>query len=298
MNAMSLGQSFKEALIAKAEGKSIEIYDYCNECDLKRLLELNEPRHIIIVWDGRSNEIKQTPMRWALDFSIKMLDSIPEAANSISIVDLIGEEHDQECGMRMRKELLAEMSWVKLYTPLVPESVWFREGYLRILGDPCSLLKNNLSLNPRGRTPEVVKPLLKKNTLTSLANQWDASLELTDEKINHLIQLIWLLFQENNKPREVDLDTWWHKPFSSDESMPSYLVLLDRLSERCGALLGQSKNQTDEDISAVLERRDNSNLGFSWTFADPTRSGLESEHDKTKKFKELIDSCREQLVGR
>ena len=201
----------------------------------------------------------------------------------------------------MRQELLAEMPWVKLYAPLVPESegekVWFREGYIRLLGDPCSLLKggdNNFRLNSCGKTPEVA-PLLKKNTLTSLANQWDASLELTDEKINQLIQLIWLLFQENNKPREVDLDTWWHEPFRSDESMPSYLVLLDRLSERCGDLLGQRENQADEVISAVLERRDDSALGFSWTFADPTRSKFEYEYKKKKKFKELIDSCKELL---
>ena len=304
MNAMSLGQSFKDALIevAKAEDESIEVYDYCDECDLKELLELNKPRHIIIVWDGRSNKIKQTPMRWALDFSVKMLDSKPKADISISIVDLTGEKHDQECGIRMRQELLAEMPWVKLYAPLVPENsgekVWFREGYIRLLGDPCSLLKgegNNFRLNSCGRISEVVNPLLKKNALISLANQWDASLELTDEKINQLIQLIWLLFQENNKPREVDLDTWWHEPFRSDESMPSYLVLLDRLSERRGDLLGQRENQADEVISAVLGRRDDSALGFSWTFADPTRSKFESEYSKKKKFKELIDSCKERL---
>ena len=314
----NVGQSFKEALvkIAEEEDKPIEIYDYCNECDLKKLCALNEPRHIIIVWyersDEQSNEIKQTPMRWALDFSTKVLDSTSEAALSISIVDLTGEKHDRECGMRMRKELLAEMPWVKLYAPLVPESngeqVWFREGYTPILGDPCSLLKEvndnsgskKICLNSCGKTPEIVipYPLLKKNTLTSLANQWDASLELTDEKMNQLIQLIWLLFQENNKSREIDLDTWWHKPFRSDESVPSYLVLLDRLSERCGEILGQSKNQADEDISAVLERSDDSNLGFGWTFAGPTSSKLEFEYNKKKKFKELIDSCKEQLAGR
>ena len=165
---MSLGQSFKDALntIAEAEDASIEIYDYCDECDLQNLWALSEPQHIIIVWDGRKNEIKQTPMRWALDFSIKMLDSNPKADISISIVDLTGEKHDQECGMRMRQELLAEMPWVKLYVPLVPENsgekVWFREGYIRLLGDPCSLLRgegNNFRLNSCGRIPGIIDPL-------------------------------------------------------------------------------------------------------------------------------------------
>ena len=120
-----------------------------------------------------------------------------------------------------------------------------------------------------------------------------SDLQQSDLQIDQLIQLIWLLLREDCKPRRVDLDTWWHKPFISDESVPSYLVLLERLSERCSYHLGIDKHQVEEIISAVLQKRGDSD-GFSWTFADSTLNQLESEYKK-KKFKELIDACYKEL---
>ena len=235
------------------------VYDCNNDDDCKKLREHSYRRHTIIVWDGRSNGITQTPMRWALDVSIDILDSTSEEAISIYIFDLTAKKQDRECGMRMRQELLAEMPWVRLYAPLVPtygEQVWIRERYIPAWEAPSSLLKRkneHLILNLCGKPLKVEKPLIKKETLTSLADQWDASLKLTNQQTDQLIQLIWLLLQEECKPRGVDLDVWWHKPFSSGE--PSYLVLLDRLSERCGYLLNRHNHQVDEVISAVLKKR-------------------------------------------
>ena len=132
---------------------------------------------------------------------------------------------------------------------------------------------------------------IKRLINTYVNNQ--ADLQQADLQIDQLIQLIWLLLREDCKPKGVDLDTWWHKPFISDESAPSYLVLLDRLSERCSYHLGIDKHQVEEIISAVLQKRGDSD-GFSWTFADSTLNQLESE-DKKKKFKELIDACYKEL---
>lgn len=140
-----LGQSFKEALYEIAKREEIAIYDY-DGCDFKKLQALDEQKqHIIIVWDGQSDEIRQTPMGWALDFSTKMFDRKSKVTTYIYIVDLTGEEHDQESEMWIRKELLVEMPWVRIYAPLVPERIGekarIRDGYIPIVGDSWSLLK-------------------------------------------------------------------------------------------------------------------------------------------------------------
>ena len=157
-----LGQSFTKVLkkvlenetMQEQDGKSgpeersIIIYDYGTEKNFKILWDLHkseklpEKGHIIIVWDGKmwNNEPKDrlllphlTPMDWALAFSIKKL----EAEISIHIVDLTGGEHYEEWAMRMRYQLLAEMPWVKLYAPLIPEKSGIRQGYNPIIAPAC-----------------------------------------------------------------------------------------------------------------------------------------------------------------
>ena len=207
--ADTLGGSFKAVLTDIAKGKEqIAIYDYCDEDDFPWLWTLGYPefheflpenKHIIIVWDGRGwGDMRHqsllsphlTPMDWALAFSIKILCSKPEADISIHIVDLTGTEDDKKWAMQMRHQLLVEMPWVKLYTPLIPEEDGkqerIRQGYNPIIApasshdvSPPLIKKQNgggLCLNLSGETLKDAKTSDSRNRLIDLAKQWSASL--------------------------------------------------------------------------------------------------------------------------
>lgn len=196
----TLGGSFKQVLkdiTNKTLNETpIAIYDYCDEDDFKRLWKLGtDLQHIIIVWDGRgwSDEHNEnllaphlTPMDWALAFSIEILGKKPEADISIHIVDLTGEEHDNEWAMQMRHQLLVEMPWVKLYAPLIPKDgkpVRLRQGYNPI---DTLLEKHNSGspkLNPSGETLKDAQTSDSRNRLIHLARQWSAT--LTQSKDHH-----------------------------------------------------------------------------------------------------------------
>lgn len=140
----SMGATYKEKLNAliNPEGSTeqICICDYGDmgegkdfdwlwgDCLLKKL-----SRHLVVIWDG-TNKINErhagvlsrhlTPMDWALAFSIFLLrehnQDIPEL--SVHIVDVTGSFHEDIWSMQLRHSLLAQMPWVRLYAPLVPES--------------------------------------------------------------------------------------------------------------------------------------------------------------------------------
>lgn len=138
---------------------------------------------------------------------------------------------------------------------------------------------------------------------------------------NQLTELIWLLFQEDLKPRESSLHDWWHTPFKDDEPVLGRDELLGRLSRVCGTELFKKlrdsapeeksaicdkfglKEDDNRDscikkccevISVVLKEKDDPVLGFSWKFADQEQDD-DTIIEAKKRFKELIFLCNEWL---
>jgi hypothetical protein len=212
----ALGELFKQSLIT-AVGKSAAVFDYGATEDFQQLWgtdtgapavlkKVNGKQAIIIVWDGRKRanedananllEPHLTPLDWALAFSIKVLgDTALESRRNfrIHVIDLTGKAHD-EWAMRMRHQLLADMPWLTLHAPLIPntaegEQATYREGYQPIL-DGCGLLEQRGSawvLRGSGKTLAKYKAYGKN--LGDLAKQWVASLTQSDDHhdVNNVI---------------------------------------------------------------------------------------------------------------
>ena len=174
---MTIGKIFRNALEAAVAEQQAVVLDYGDKKTFVGLWEIDEGGSypvaignsmkrdencngqseekipIIIIWDGRAvggedawaNLLKPhlTPMDWALAFSIRALGQMmPNRPNvTIHIVDLTGQDHDA-WSMRMRHQLLADMPWVTLHAPLIPQAV-HRIGYRPILNGCNSLLTNN-----------------------------------------------------------------------------------------------------------------------------------------------------------
>ena len=162
---MTIGSIFAHALRTALNGQE-RVFDYGDQDTFVGLWTSGESRcpeafgegdelaarkPIVIVWDGRALsapdkgcqllEPHLTPMDWALAFSINALaqDEAPWCAGvSIHIVDLTGRDH-ASWSMRMRHQLLAEMPWVTLHAPLIPNAA-YRKGYAPILDGPNALL--------------------------------------------------------------------------------------------------------------------------------------------------------------
>lgn len=134
---------------------------------------------------------------------------------------------------------------------------------------------------------------------------------------DQLIELIWLLFQEDLKPKNINVDDWWHTPFKADESVIDHDDLLNKLSERCGDTLADHpdiwekaglklKPSRDRDpgddcieecrsiISAVLQESSTPALGFRWTFVG--QNGGTVVIDAKERFRMLIASCKELIT--
>ena len=134
-----------------------------------------------------------TPMDWALAFSIKILaqDKVPECADvAIHIVDLTGRDHTT-WSMRMRHQLLAEMPWVTLYAPLIPEGA-YRSGYRPIL-DGSGSLPNNGGMDSTLRAgTATLKACASRGygrNLAGLSRQWASTLVQTHDHhdLNNLV---------------------------------------------------------------------------------------------------------------
>ncbi len=213
---LALGEAFTQAL----NSELADVYDYQNIDNFQKLWNsngfgiptvLNEqgsPKNIIIVWDGRERqngdparqeddpagtllERHLTPLDWALSLSIKVL--VDPACKEkrdfrISIVDLTGKVHD-EWAMRMRFQLLAEMPWVTLYAPLIPEkdgdAAGYRKGYR-----PMPTEQNGWTeeLSAPGKINLAGQEARLRN-LEELAKQWVASLTQSEDHhdVNNVI---------------------------------------------------------------------------------------------------------------
>ena len=147
---------------------------------------------------------------------------------------------------------------------------------------------------------------------------------------NQLIERIWLLFQEDLKPRNVSLHDWWHTSFKADAAVLDLDTLRDKLSQGCGDILAgylanpkkipkKIPEEISEEISAikkkagleecqdfpyyskkceeimatVLQKKD-SELGFSWKFADQEQDD-DTIIEAKEQFKELICLCNKLL---
>lgn len=154
---MELCEIFTQALQKVVPG-NVVVFNYGNIEDFTSLWARNntdgspallqricDSHAIIVVWDGRelgdvssAPLLKQhlTPLDWALAFSLAVLaETRLETLAGIYIVDLTGQRHD-EWAMQMRHHLLAEMPWVTLHAPLVPDGAVFRQSYLPIVDAP------------------------------------------------------------------------------------------------------------------------------------------------------------------
>ncbi len=160
---------------------------------------------IIIVWDGRalsqSDERAEllkphlTPMDWVLAFSINALaqNEVPECADvAIHIIDLTGRDHTA-WSMEMRHQLLAEMPWVTLHAPLIPNGP-YRSGYRPVLDDYGSLLESNgngTGWNLRAGTATLKACAFDGfgRNLAGLSGQWASTLVQTHDHhdLNNLV---------------------------------------------------------------------------------------------------------------
>ena len=134
---------------------------------------------------------------------------------------------------------------------------------------------------------------------------------------DQLIELIWLLFQEDLKPENINVDDWWHTPFKADEPVLDHDNLLNKLSKRCGTVLAghyniwekaelKQKPNRDRDlrrdqcieecrsiISAVLKKSYAPELGFRWIWTFAGQKSGTAVSDAKERFRTLIDSCKE-----
>ena len=158
---------------------------------------------IIIVWDGRalSKSVERTeplephltPMDWVLAFSINALaqDEVPECADvAIHIIDLTGRDHTA-WSMRMRHQLLAEMPWVTLHAPLIPNGP-YRSGYRPVLDDCGSLLESNGTGWKLRAGTATLKACVSRGygrNLAGLSGQWASTLVQTHDHhdLNNLV---------------------------------------------------------------------------------------------------------------
>ena len=250
---MTIGEIFANALRNKV-GKQACVFDYGDKktfVDLwttktdnapvpvafkKCMVSTNESckdqskkRSIIVVWDGRAvaeegawvDLLKPhlTPMDWALAFSIRALgqQEIPDCAYvAIHIVDLTGQDHDA-WSMRMRHQLLADMPWVTLHAPLIPQGA-YRSGYRPILDGCNSLLTHNGS----GWTLRTGSATLKKASsrgygrhLEDMTRQWASTLVQSHDHhdLNNLVGP-WILASETPqgyKCKVPSLFAFWTK---------------------------------------------------------------------------------------
>ena len=135
---------------------------------------------------------------------------------------------------------------------------------------------------------------------------------------NQLIELIWLLFHEDLKLKNTNIDDWWYTPFKCDEFVLDRDELLNKLSVRCGDVLadhpdrwekaGLKKPNKDRDpgdhcieecrsiISAVLQSSSTPALGFRWTFVSQKSSTAVINTNAKERFRTLIASCRELIT--
>lgn len=181
---MTIGKNFAKALKTTLAGQAV-VLDYGDKDTFVKLWKIeakdsvpeaiktgiqcdascgdqSKIASIILVWDGRAFEESDawdsllkphlTPMDWALAFSVRALGQMENCPDiSIHILDLTGQDH-AAWSMCMRHQLLADMPWVTLHAPLIPQAV-YRKGYQPILNDCNSLLTNDsgeLELNASG----------------------------------------------------------------------------------------------------------------------------------------------------
>ena len=193
---MSMGNVMKEVLETKVN-KEAQVLDYGNKEDFCKVwrdgFEVDKP--VILIWDGQNSwEEDQgnfltphlTPLDWALAFSIKVLNNsggIDLNTFRIHIVDLTAADHDT-WSMRMRHQLLAEMPWLSLHAPLIPEGKRYRKGYLPIItieeGKNGLLVQNGSdewvlrSQLIDEAAPSPVQPT--RDTLKYIAGQWTSTI--------------------------------------------------------------------------------------------------------------------------
>ena len=191
-------------------GEQTQVYDYdSTDFDvlwsdqngkLGVLAQLQIRKRIVIVWDGSSNanadaiakQLKPhlTPLDWALAFSIKLAcDHLHEFRDGlgIHIIDLTGRKHD-EWAMQMRHTLLAEMPWVKLYAPLIPDAHSYRNGYRPIVEQE----RNGHLINGVEKllaSSEGAHHSPNRKVLIQLAKQWAATLTHSEDHhdINNIL---------------------------------------------------------------------------------------------------------------
>ena len=140
---MLMGTDMKKVLKTKVN-KEAQVLDYGNEKDFCKVWDdgFKVDKPVILIWDGQNSwEEDQgnfltphlTPLDWALAFSIKVLEQNSMEPNfRIHIVDLTGADHET-WSMRMRHQLIAEMPWLSLHAPLIPDGKRYRKGYLPIV---------------------------------------------------------------------------------------------------------------------------------------------------------------------
>ena len=215
-----LGEIYRDALKNAIDGQ-VKIYDYANDFEiiwgkdgsgLPNLCCQSSDKPIVIVWDGPPKtdtkpgvsdailEEHLTPLDWALAFSIKVLEAKPPQI-SIHIIDLTAHRYEEIWAIRMRHQLLADMPWVRLYTPIKPDvNMPFstHESIMALDRDDATeavLLINTdriiwkINQNVCDRTIEISAKSGQGNRLKSLATQWAASLTQSNDHhdVNNVI---------------------------------------------------------------------------------------------------------------
>ena len=146
---MDLSAQFREILtkkIGQDGDQSYAVFDYATEfdefwgegpidgskCPAHKIVLASRQKALLIVWGGGPDDKSSngkllaphlTPLDWTLAFSMRML-ALKKAHLldfSIHIIDLTVKAYEDAFALRMRHTLLAEMPWVRLYSPLVPK---------------------------------------------------------------------------------------------------------------------------------------------------------------------------------
>lgn len=227
---MRLAQEYKKVLNNKF-GENFAVFDYTadfqefwmetidekdNSLPAPKIIEAARNKALIIIWeemsgvdekDNLDNLDKQdvkfdafkllaphlTPLDWTLTISMKLLKASEDLDFRIHIVDLTVKKYEDTFVSHMRATLLAEMPWVSLYAPLVPndgnnETARYRRGYKNI----TELINiEDGSLSPSIGTAVSVKGQEKsvKQALSRIAEAWRSSLIQSDDHhdLNNII---------------------------------------------------------------------------------------------------------------
>lgn len=136
---MDLGELYKKAL-EKTFVNQITVYDYATDFETlwkkdsqgaPAILQNLKDNPLMIVWDGNKPQTSKTPgnadvllekhltpLDWALSLSIQAIEDRKVPSISIHLIDITAGQFEEYWAIRMRYQILADMPWIRLYTPL------------------------------------------------------------------------------------------------------------------------------------------------------------------------------------